>query len=291
MTKPDEQVKEEIKKKVFPAFDALLRKEATADDFSSDRSEKEVFHIDRDDKQKFLDAITIEDIECSGHTNLNNSEHDEANDTSEAHQFPGQPTRHEERGARAEGEAHANFGNSTAGIGANTSFGFRRDEHSDQAPTSVPAHSTRTTIRSTSVLTHKLHLVVQDDCSIRVYSHTPVRAGAGIGGGLGIVAGGAGGAAAGALIGSIVPIAGTIIGGIIGGIIGVVAGGTAGAGVGAGSGAIHSNRLHGTARAYEVFQKLSDFLHDEENNICRCTIIVNTVCPAEHQNLEPTRGN
>ncbi len=106
-------------------------------------------------------------------------------------------------------------------------------------------------------------------------------------GSLGIVVGGAGGAATGALVGSIVPVAGTLIGGVIGAIVGVVAGGGAGASLGAGSGAIHSNRVHLKVRAREVFAKLSDFSYDPNNNICRCTIIVNTVCPIEHQNLEP----
>ncbi len=179
MTKPNEQLKEEIKKKVFPAVDAVLRKEATTDDFSNDRSEKEVFHIDKDDKQAFLDAISIEDTECIGHTNLNSSKYKEANDTSEAHQFPGQVTRHGERGARGEGEGHVNVGTSTAGIGAHASFGLRREDHYKEEPSSVPAQSERTKIRSTSILTHKLRLVVQADCATRVYSHTPVRAGAG----------------------------------------------------------------------------------------------------------------
>ncbi len=311
MNEPDKQLKEETKKKVLPALDALLREDAvlgeyaatnttSSNDFStSAKSSKEAFHIDRYDKQKFLDAISIEDIECISHTNLNSSEYEEANDTSEAHPFPGQPTRHGKREMKVEGDVHGHGGNSLAGAEARSSFEVKKEDCYEEEPSSVPAHSTRTRRQSTSLLAHKLYLVVQADCSIRVYSHTPVRAGAGIGGAVGIVAGAtggtAGGAAAGALIGSVVPIFGTIIGGIIGaiagGVGGGVAGGGAGAGLGAGSGAVHSNRVHKTVCAYEVFQKLSDFSHDKNNNSCRCTIIVNTVCPAEHQKLESTSKN
>ncbi len=62
MTGPNEQLKEEIKKKVLPALDAVLGKDATTDDFTSTRGAKEVFHIDKDDKQTFLDAITIKKL-------------------------------------------------------------------------------------------------------------------------------------------------------------------------------------------------------------------------------------
>ncbi len=90
----------------------------------------------------------------------------------------------------------------------------------------MPAHAGRTRSQGAVLLTHKVYLTVQTSCSIRVYSHTPVRTGATIGGGVGAVLGAAGGTAggvaAGALVGSIVPIAGTIIGGIIGAIIGGV---------------------------------------------------------------------
>ncbi len=151
----------------------------------------------------------------------------------------------------------------------------------------MPAQSRRTRRQSTSLLAHKLYLVVQADCAIRVYSHTPVRAGAGIGGGLGIVAGAAGGAA----VGSVVPVVGHIVGGIAGAIVGVVAGGGTGAGVGAGSGALHSNRVHLKVRAREVFAKFPDFSHDEKNNICHCTITVNTTCPTEYQKITPSGGN
>ncbi len=290
MTGPNEQLKEEIKKKVFPALDAVLGKESTTDDFTSTRGAKEIFRIDKDDKQTFLDAITIKKTECIEHTNFYSLKHDETNHTSEAHQFPGQATRHGERGARG-GEVHANVDNPTAGIGAHASFVHETEEHFEEhfedAPSSVPAHSTRTRRQSTSVRAHKLYLVVQADCAIRVYSHTPVKAGASIGGGVGIVAGAAGGAA----VGSIVPVAGHIVGGIVGAIVGVVAGGTTGAGVGAGSGALHSNRVHMKVRAREVFAKFPDFSHDEKNNICHCTIIVNTTCRTEYQKITPSGGD
>ncbi len=282
-----EQLKEEIKNKLLPALKSVL------DARGSGGGSKEVFHIDKDDKRDFFKAITIEQIECTHYTVVNASRKQETNDTETDHQFPERTTKgsvKEEQG----GKASARIGDSQAGVEGELKFSSEKKEEYNNSTSPVPAQSIRMHVKGTTLLTHRVHISVQADCLIRVYSHTPVRRGAAIGGGVGAGAGAAGGTAGGvaigALIGSIVPVAGTIVGGVIGGIIGAVGGGVviggAGAGLGAGSGAIHSNRVHGTVCAYKVFQKLSNFSYDKNNNSCRCTIIVNTVCPADYQNLE-----
>ncbi len=300
MTEPNEQLKEEIQNKVLPALQTVLREPSTNTTrtsilrFFSARKPREVFHVDCDDKKRFLKAISIEGIECIHHTILEGPQLDERNETTRDHQFPGHPTCHGGREQRVGGRGHGTVNHPLANVGGDASFSYNTQDHYREDPCPVPAHARRTRRRNTAHFTHRLHLVVQANYSIRVYSHTPVRTGAGIGGGAGAVLGAAGGtaggAAAGALIGSIVPIAGTIVGGVIGaiagGVGGTLAGGGVGAGVGAGGGAIHSNSVYETVCAYKVFQKLSNFSYDKNNNSCRCTIIVNTVCPADYQNLE-----
>ncbi len=279
----EKQLKAEIEKKVLPALTAVVR----------EKVRRYLYKIDSDDKKRFLDAITIERIECINHTILEGPQFDERNDTTGDHQFPGHLTRHGRRERRVGGRVHGSVNHPPANVGGDAGFSHLTQDNYREDPCPVPAHTRRTRRRNTAHFTHRLHLSVQTDCCIGVRDRIPFLVGSSSGGGagalLGAAGGTAGGAAAGAAIGSVVPIAGTLVGGVIGaiagGVGGAVVGGGAGAGIGTGAGAVYREIRQQEVKSVDVFKKLSDSPCADDKKTCQCTIIVNIVCPAEYHNL------
>ncbi len=232
MTRPSEQLKSEIENKVKPAIDTVIVERESITSAENAKKTKGSNHIDRDDWKQFLKAISIERIECVGHTRLDSSRLVETNETRNDHQFEGHPSRYGNQQSIEDGMIRSSLIHQEVHGDAMLRFSVSENDHYSEEPHPVPAQTRRASNQCIDVLTHKLHLVVYADCTIRVYSHTPVRQGAAIGGGvgtaLGAAGGTAGGVAAGALIGSVVPVAGTIVGGVIGGIIGFFGGAAAG---------------------------------------------------------------
>ena len=249
-------------------------------------------HIDRDDLQTFLDAISVTRIEPAAPSRvLQGQKYVETNLTGQEYLFPGNPSRQKEKKFKASAGAHSNLTHPVVGARAKGKASWTATEQLQEQPITVSRMAQRTLAQNSVHHAYKLHLTVKADCEIRVYCTTPLVIGASTAGSLGAVGGTAGGIAAGAAVGSIVPVAGTIVGGIVGGILGAVGGlilgSSAGAGAGVGFGAVHSSRTYKVMQASDIFKKMRDSPGNKNTSALQCTIVANFVDPLEERALTP----
>lgn len=274
------RINAEIKKKVKPTVKVVAREK-----FNS-------CHIDRDDLQTFLDAISVTRIEPVAPSRVHQGQkHVETNLTGQEYLFPGNPSRQKEKKFKASTGAHSNLTHPVVGARAKGKASWTANEQLQEQPITISHISQRTLDRKSVHHVYKLHLTVQADSEIRVYCTKPLVIGASTVGILGALGGTAGGIAAGAAVGSIVPVAGTIVGGIVGGILGAVGGlivgSSAGAGAGVGFGAVHSSRTYKMMQASEVFKKMQGSPGNKSTSALQCTIVANFVDPLEERALTP----
>ncbi len=259
------RINAEIKKKVKPTVKVVAREK-----FNS-------CHIDRDDLQTFLDAISVTRMEPVAPSCVHQGQ--KHVETGQEYLFPGNPSRQKEKRFKASAGAHSNLTHPVVGARAKGKANWTANEQLQEQPITISHMSQRTLDRKSVHHVYKLHLMVQADSEIRVYCTKPLVIGASTVGSLGAVGGTAGGIAAGAAVGSIVPVAGTIVGGILGAVGGLILGSSAGAGAGVG-------RTYKRMQASEVFKKMRGSPGDKSSAL-QCTIVANFVDPLEERALTP----